>query len=143
MNPSNGDRILMILKRSQRGFTLMELLVVICIIGLFFSVTLPISLEMYDGYKASTRAQEIMVQVSDIRREAFLYSERKTLTSKSGVLRVNDVEMPFPDIRVEIDGEIVFSRNGTTSGGVIGVNVGEQLYQISVSYPTGDLRLER
>lgn len=128
---------------AYRGFTLIELLVVISIIGLFFSVALPVSVAMYDGYKASSRAQEIMIRISDIRRQAFLYSERKTLTAKSGILQVNDIEMPFPDIRVQIDREIVFSRNGTTSGGVIGVQVGEQLYLISVSYPTGDLALER
>jgi prepilin-type N-terminal cleavage/methylation domain-containing protein len=129
--------------KKERGFTLIELLIVVSIIGLFFSVTLPVSVEMYNGFKASSKAQEIMIHISGIRRQAFLYSERKVLTAVDGVLRVNDVQMPFPDIHIQMKQAISFSRNGTTSGGVIEVRVGDQLYLVSVSAPMGNLVLER
>lgn len=125
------------------GFTLIELLIVVSIIGLFFSISLPVSLEMYNGFKASSRAQEIMLQISGIRRDAFLYSEKKVLTSSAGILRVNDVQMPIPDVHIQISEAISFSRNGTTSGGRIEVHFRNQLYLVSISAPMGNLALER
>ena len=129
--------------KRERGFTLIELLIVVSIIGLFFSVSLPVSVEMYNGFKASSKAQDIMLQISGIRRQAFLYSEKKVLTAVNGILLVNDVQMPFPDMNIQIKQAISFSRNGTTSGGVIEVRVGGQLYLVSVSAPMGNLVLER
>jgi len=127
----------------ENGFTLIELLIVVSIIGLFFSISFPVSMEMYNGFKASSRAQEIMLQISGIRRDAFLYSEKKVLTSSAGILRVNDVPMPIPDVHIRIKDAISFSRNGTTSGGRIEVYFRNQLYLVSISAPMGNLALER
>jgi prepilin-type N-terminal cleavage/methylation domain-containing protein len=129
--------------KREKGFTLIELLIVMSIIGLFFSVSLPVSMEMYNGFKASSKAQEIMVQISGIRRQAFLYGEKKVLTAVNGILLVNDVQMPFSGVNVQMKRAISFSSNGTTSGGLIEVRVGDQLYLVSVSAPIGNLFLER
>lgn len=127
----------------ERGFTFIELLIVVSIIGIMLSVSIPISFGMYTSYKASLKAQEVMVFVSGLRRDAFLYSERKLLSSKGDVITVDDEEKVFEDTRIRIDSPIVFYRNGTTSGGTINIYIGDQAYSLSVNAPLGDLLLAR
>ena len=127
----------------ESGFTFIELLIVVSIIGIMLSVSMPISFNMYTSYKASLKAQEVMVFISGLRRDAFLYSERKLLSSKGDVIMVNDEEKVFEDTRIRIDSPIVFYRNGTTSGGTINIYIGDQAYSLSVNAPLGDLLLAR
>lgn len=126
-----------------RGFTLIELLLVISIIGIMFSVSLPISFKMYSNYQASVKAQEVMVFTSSLRREAFLYSERKVLSSKDNAMTINGGKKEFENVRVFINTPIEFFRNGTTSGGVIRIFVGDQVYRLNVLGPVGNLALSR
>jgi len=132
-----------VLKKSRQGFTLIELLIVVAIIGMMLSVSLPMSFSMYESYKASLKAQEVMVFVSSLRRESFLYSERKVLSSKNDVITIDENKKVFEDTRVQIDSPIKFYRNGTTSGGTIRIYVGGQAYSLSVGAPLGELLLTR
>jgi len=127
----------------ERGFTFIELLIVVSIIGIMLSVSIPISFGMYTSYKASLKAQEVMVFISGLRRDAFLYSERKLLSSKDDVITVDDEEKVFEDTRIRIDSPIVFYKNGTTSGGTINIYIGDQAYSLNVNAPLGDLILAR
>jgi prepilin-type N-terminal cleavage/methylation domain-containing protein len=127
----------------RKGFTLIEILIVILIIGLMFSVGLPISYSMYMSYKASLKAEEVMVFISSLKRESFLYSEAKVLSSKDGVMMVNGKEEIFKDTIIRIDQPIEFYKNGTTSGGTLRVYVGDQAYSLNVKAPFGDIILER
>lgn len=127
----------------ERGFTFIELLLVVSIIGIMLSVSIPISFGMYTSYKASLKAQEVMVFISGLRRDAFLYSERKLLSSKDDVITVDDEEKVFEDTRIRINSPIVFYKNGTTSGGTINIYVGDQAYSLSINAPLGDLILAR
>ena len=128
---------------NKTGFTLIEIILVITIIGLLFSVTLPISYSMYNSYKASLKAEEVMIFVSTLKRESFLYSEAKILSSKEGVMTVNGKEKTFNDIVVKVDPPVEFYRNGTTSGGTVKINVGDQAYSLNVRSPFGEIFLER
>jgi len=130
-------------KINRQGFTLIEILLVLSIIGLMLSVTLPISYNMYSSYKASLKAEEVLVFVSTLKRESFLYSEAKMLASKEGVMTVNGKEKAFNDIQIRIDPPVEFYRNGTTSGGIVKINVGDQAYSLNVRAPFGELFLER
>jgi prepilin-type N-terminal cleavage/methylation domain-containing protein len=132
-----------VFQKSQQGFTLIELLIVVAIIGMMLSVSLPMSFSMYENYKASLKAQEVMVFVSSLRRESFLYSEGKVLSSKNDVITIDEKEKVFEDTRVQIDSPIKFYRNGTTSGGAIRIYVGGQAYSLSVGAPLGELLLTR
>jgi prepilin-type N-terminal cleavage/methylation domain-containing protein len=127
----------------RRGFTLIEILLVISLVGLIFSVSLPVSYNMYTSYKASLKAEEVMIFISSLERESFLYSEAKLLSSKDGVLTVDNEEKVFPDTFIEIDHPIEFYKNGTTSGGTLNIKVGGQAYAINVQAPLGGLLLER
>ena len=128
---------------NKKGFTLIEILIVLSIIGLMFSVALPISYSMYGSYKASLKAEEVMVFISSLKRESFLYSEAKVLSSKDGVMIVNGKEKTFDDTSIQIDQPIEFYRNGTTSGGTLKIYVGDQAYTLNVQTPLGDIILER
>jgi prepilin-type N-terminal cleavage/methylation domain-containing protein len=129
--------------RFSRGFTLIEILLVISIIGLMFSVTLPISYDMYRSYKASLRAEEVMVFISSLKRESFLYNEMNVLSSKEGVMRVNGEEKLIPETFIQVDFPIEFYKNGTTSGGILTLMINEQVYVLQVQAPLGKLFLER
>jgi prepilin-type N-terminal cleavage/methylation domain-containing protein len=125
------------------GFTLIEILLVMAILGLMLSVTLPISYDMYRSYKASLRAEEVMMVVSGLKRESFLYNERKILTAENGVMRVNGEEKTISEAQIRIDTPIEFYKNGTTSGGILTVVTGNQVYEVQVQAPLGNLSLER
>ena len=55
----------------QKGFTLIEVLLVVAIIGIMLSVSLPVSFSMYNSYKSSLKAQEVMIFISKLKRESF------------------------------------------------------------------------
>lgn len=129
--------------RWQQGFTLIELMTVIAIVALILSVSVPMSYSMYEGYKASIKAQEVMVFVSGLRRDAFVYSERKVLSSQDDVITVDGEGKTFADVRIRIDSPIVFYKNGTTSGGLIHIDAGGRDFTLSVTAPLGELLLSR
>ena len=127
----------------KNGFTIIELLIVIILVGMVLSVALPVSYGMYETYKASLRAQEVMTYVSGLRRDAFLYSERKVLSSQDGAITVDGSKKIFNGIKINISEPIVFFRNGTSSGGVIELSVDEVDKSLVIHAPLGDLSLER
>lgn len=130
-------------KIDRKGFTLIEILIVVSIIGLILSVSLPISYNMYMSYKASLKAEEVMVFISSLKRESFLYSEAKVLASKDGAITVDGKEKVFGDTIIQIDQSIEFYKNGTTSGGTVKIYVGDQAYTLNVQTPLGGIILER
>jgi prepilin-type N-terminal cleavage/methylation domain-containing protein len=125
------------------GFTLVEILIVIAIIGLIFSVTLPISYELYETYKNSLKAQEVMLYIASLKREGFLYSEEKEISSSEGALIVNGEPKVFPGVYILVKKSFKFFKNGTSNGGEIEIRVGGERYKIIVSAPFGELSLER
>jgi len=85
----------------------------------------------------------VMMVVSGLKRESFLYNERKILTSENGVMRVNGEEKTISEAQIRIDTPIEFYKNGTTSGGILTVVTGNQVYEVQVQAPLGNLSLER
>lgn len=127
----------------EKGFTLIELLLVVSLIAVMLSVSLPVSYRMYGSYKASVKAQEVLLFISRLRRESFLYSESKVLSSRDGVITVNGEEKVLNDTCIQIDSPIEFYRNGATSGGRVNIYVSDQTYSLDVQAPLGELILER
>ena len=106
------------------------------------AVSLPVSFAMYSRYKASLKAQEIMVYISDLRRDSFLYSENKIMTSVNDAIMINENSRAFEDTRIRIDAPIEFYKNGTTSGGVIRLFIGDYPFIVRIKAPLGDLMME-
>jgi prepilin-type N-terminal cleavage/methylation domain-containing protein len=128
----------------KSGFTLIEILLVVSIIGLIMGVTVPASYNMYLNYKNSLHAEEVLAYVSNVRRESFLYGQETVLSSKQGRIQPNDGTLiGFADIFVQIDTPIKFYKNGTTSGGALRIRAGDTVYRLKVTAPFGNLLLER
>lgn len=127
----------------NKGFTLIEILLVMAIMGFMTAVTLPVSYRMYQSYKASLGAEDVLVYISKTRREAFLYGEEKTIEAKSGIMQDNGSPVVFQDAFVQIDTPIRFYKNGTTSGGALKIYVGDYAYLLRVQPVFGNLMLEK
>ncbi|RKX61109.1 MAG: hypothetical protein DRP29_01315 [Thermodesulfobacteriota bacterium] len=125
------------------GFTLIEILIVITIVGLIFSITLPISYELYESYKNSLKVQEVMLYIASLKRESFLYSEEKDISSCEGALIVNGKSKVFSGVYIVVRKPFKFFKNGTSNGGEIEIHVGSEKYKIIVSAPFGELFFER
>jgi general secretion pathway protein H len=125
------------------GFTLIEILVALSLISLLFSVSLPISFGLYRSYNASLKAETVMLFISQLRRESFLYSESNLVSSLNGRLIINGIEKTFPEIKVQVPQPIEFYKNGTTSGGTVQMAVGDEHYALTIQGPFGELHLER
>ena len=107
-------------------------------------VSVPASYQMYQSYKNSLKAEEVLTYVSNIRRESFLFGEETVLSSTDGRIQQGDGRiMNFTDLFVQIDTPIKFYKNGTTSGGVLKIQAGDSIYRLKVSPPFGNLLLER
>jgi len=128
--------------KRQKGYTLIEILVVVIIVTLMFSVALPVSYDMFRRYKAAIRAQEVMLYVSGLRRASFLYSEKHILASRENVLTVDGEDIPFADIGITVETPIFFYSNGSTSSGRIVITVDGERYLLDVTAPFGTLALE-
>ncbi len=127
---------------AKKGFTLIEILLVISIIGLMFSVSLPVSYSMYQRYQSSLKAEEVLILLSTIRRESFLYSEEKYIYSREGRMLINEnEERDLRDIFVQIDRPIKFFKNGTTSGGEVKIYINNYSFLIDIRPPFGDLSI--
>ena len=126
----------------EKGFTVLELLIVVVLVAMMFSVALPISYGMYSTYKASLCAQEVMAYISGLRRDAFLYGERQVISSRDGILIVGGYNKTFDGVHARISSPIIFYQNGASTGGIIVLQTEEVVHQIVVKAPLGDCYLE-
>ena len=130
-------------RTTNRGFTLVEILLVISIIGLILGVSVPASYQMYLNYKNSLHAEEVLTFVANVRRESFLYGEESVLSSTEGRIGYGEGRHAgFTDTFVQIDAPIKFYKNGTTSGGIVKIQAGDSLYWLKITAPFGNLLLE-
>lgn len=127
---------------SKKGFTLIEILIVVAILGLLFSVTIPVSYELYENYKNSLKVQDFMLFISSLKRDSFLYSESIEISSSEGAIVVNGEKKTFNDLYITISQPFRFFKNGTTEGGQIEVRIDNKLYKVIVSSPFGEISLE-
>lgn len=128
----------------RKGFTLTELLIVILVIGLLFSITFPLSYSAYEKYKALSEATELLKLISKLRTESFLYSEEKVIFCKEGKLFVNDTPLFFrEDTFLDSEAPIKFYKTGTTQGGTIKISIRGYAFQIEISAPDGGLILKK
>lgn len=127
---------------NRRGFTLIEMLLVVTIIGMMFSVALPASYSMYMRYKASLKAENVLVLLSSLRMNSFLYGEERTVASRNGRITVDDVEPKgYGDFFIRVEKPIRFFRTGTTTGGKIKIYIGDYAFSLNVEAPLGNMTL--
>ena len=125
---------------SASGFTLIELLIVITIIGMMFSVSLPVTYSMYQRYQASLKAERVLTLVSSMRMDAFLYGRERLIESRDGSLLIDGNDSGgFKDVFIQVDSPIKFYSTGLTSGGEIKIYAGNSIFLIRINAPLGAL----
>ncbi|MCI4625422.1 MAG: prepilin-type N-terminal cleavage/methylation domain-containing protein [Candidatus Magnetoovum sp. WYHC-5] len=126
----------------KHGFTIIELIIVIFIIAAALGLVLPFSINMYNRYKASLEAEKVLTIMLTAQREAFLHGKSKEMTSKDGTLYVNGVPEETITYPVTIKSPLMFFSNGTSSGGIVEVEVDGYGFEIVVEKPLGKISLE-
>ncbi|MEN2985835.1 MAG: type II secretion system protein [Thermodesulfovibrionaceae bacterium] len=126
----------------KKGFTLIEILIVLAILSLVFSVVVPFSYSLYTYYTETHEIEKVALTLSSLRREAFLYNRENIVYEKNGILYLNDNPLSM-NFKFKMDKPIIFFKNGTSSGGIISVFTGKNLYKIEVNSPFGEIHYEK
>ncbi|MBF0339038.1 MAG: type II secretion system protein [Nitrospirae bacterium] len=121
--------------RNQGGLTIIELLIVIFIISMLFSVALPVTLRTYQRYMASLEAEKVLVLMLTVQRESFATGFDSYVRTVDGVMLVNNEKTPIPTAFASLNRPIVFYGNGTTSGGEVIVYVNDFTFVVTVTAP--------
>ena len=108
------------MKTIQKGFTLIELMIVVAIIGILAAVALP----AYQDYTMRAKVSELMLNASGFRTGI---SEKAqvdgTLTSAGSTLTVTAVGKIDPASHVDDTGSIVIMGNATQIGTAVTLNL--------------------
>ncbi len=140
-----------------RGFTLVELLVVVLIAGLVLAVTPPLLTAALPGLQARASAQQLAaglrmarvqamagggeaVLLIDLARHSFRVGGRPEVRLAQGV------DLSLDTARTETDGErfggIRFFGDGSSTGGRITLRAGPHAWRVDVDWLTGRVRLD-
>ncbi|MBF0344267.1 MAG: prepilin-type N-terminal cleavage/methylation domain-containing protein [Nitrospirae bacterium] len=129
--------------RQQGGFTLIEMLIVIFIVSLIFSVALPVTMRSFQRYAASLEAEKVLVLMSKVQRGAFAMGFDSYVKTVDGLIFVNGEENSIPDVFARLDKPIIFYGNGTTSGGRLVVYVNDFTFSVTVAAPFGSITMSQ
>lgn len=128
----------------KRGFTLMELLIVVMIAGLLLSVVLPFSMETYGRYRGLMIAERLMLFLAERRVEAFLYGRDIRIEVRDEKLLSTDGKaFEHPDCKITLPRPIEFYARGTSSGGTVEITCRNHDLLIEVEPFTGKITLKR
>lgn len=124
-----------VLKNKIRGFTLLELLVVLVLMGLLASVVLPRMSQVYDRILAAFELEDVRLALSRIPLQAYLSNspfELKELPLSGE--RVLSIQIP-EGWQITTETPIIYQANGICLGGVVTAHYGEMQYQLQLEAP--------
>lgn len=106
--------------RDQRGFTLLELLVVMAVVGLLAGLVAPSLQRMAGSIDRATKREGLMADIAGLSYRAYALGQSFEL-SEQGVQRILSDGNPVLALpagwRVQMDHPIQFAFNGLCSGG--------------------------
>jgi general secretion pathway protein H len=144
--------------QAEAGFTLLEMLIVLAIIGLASAIVLPRVLRPTDGLVLQTAAEELRAALQATRwaamrtsREATLVIdvERRRIVSTQGYSSAlaPDIEAKLTFASVvrshESDGGFRYFPDGSSTGGYVTLSLRELHTNICVDWLTGQARVDR
>lgn len=127
----------------KNGFTLFELLIVMLIISLFFSVVLPPVSTYYEKYRGYLYAEKLVLYIAEKKRNAFLYGEDIKIYVKNNILHISNGETyAVKEGIIEMERPINLFSTGTTDGGKIFFYYKHYTYIIEIHPPFANLSLD-
>ena len=107
-------------QRRRRGFTLLEVLVVLTLIGLLSALVMPNLQKLVGGVERATRRDGLVADIAGLSYRAFALGQGFELSNaQAGQLLVdgNPVLVPPAGWRVDVEAPVSYSFNGFCSGG--------------------------
>lgn len=133
-----------------RGFTLMELLVVLTILGLVLLLALPVLERNLPGLELRTEARSLASVLQEARARAIGRNEEVTIVieRQGGIVKADGRQVVQLNRRIAIaphagealsagDSEIRFFPDGTSTGGHLTLVLGERQRHVFVDWLTG------
>lgn len=130
------------LSERNRGFTLLELLLVVLIVGMVYSMAIPYTKAIYERFQEMRQLEEVRAFLLEVRSRAFLYGETLIVNCEGEKLFAESGELILKGASFEMERPIYFFPLGTTSGGSIVINFGERSYRVLVHRPGGEIKIE-
>ncbi|KJR40403.1 prepilin-type [Candidatus Magnetoovum chiemensis] len=126
----------------EKGFTIIELLIVLVLTAAILSITMPVSINIYNRYKASLEAEKVLVIFAKTQRLAFLYGQSRSMTAKNGIIYINNEKSAVEGVFASLASPIVFYSTGASAGGVATVYVNNFTFKIYVASPYGEIYMQ-
>jgi general secretion pathway protein H len=140
---------------SAAGFTLLEMLVALAILGLLAALTLPILVKPSDGFRLRTAANDLITALRLARTGAILRQaemvvvidlEQRTMESPMMPMKrlppdiAADMRIAAPERATASRGGFRFFPDGSSTGGDVRLRAGGREARICVSWLTGQAR---
>jgi general secretion pathway protein G len=119
----------------MRGYTLIELLIVVLLLGLVSGLALPRLSRMYDSGQMAFEKDDVLRQIASLGHKAF--TESRTITIPSFTAdQATQVPLALPDgWALSAARPIVYLPNGVCSGGTLTVQYKDRAFELLLEPP--------
>jgi general secretion pathway protein H len=121
----------MTMRRGEHGYTLVELLVVLAIMGFLAAAVVPMLSNARPGLEAKAAARAVADQLAAARQAAIDHDIVEHVVLK-----------PLEGVRVVTRGAIDFYPDGSSNGGAVTVVGGRAKHVVRVQWPTGRIAVD-
>ncbi|QEP43594.1 prepilin-type N-terminal cleavage/methylation domain-containing protein [Ectothiorhodospiraceae bacterium BW-2] len=115
----------------RNGFTLLELLIVLVLLGLISGLAIPRLNSLYESGVARYELEEIMQQIAGLGVKA--YQQQQTIA-----LGIDNDMLPFqlPDAwQITTENPVIYQQNGVCRGGTVALNKQNRHYRLALNPP--------
>lgn len=142
-------------RESERGYTLIELLVVLSVIGIIFTLAMPVASRSLPGFELRQSAEmlvgefrrvrsiamrdnlERFVEV-DVRRNVFSENGEREIATVPGSVAISLITATR-EVVDEDRGRFRFYPDGTSTGGTLRLQQGTRIYELEIDWFDGSI----